>query len=70
MGSRNVTVDREVNSEVDVVGIEDSTPDPGALREAERRINDVARLAEVVDASINEADQAATAAQAAKSVSG
>ena len=64
-----MTVDREVNAEVEVVDIEDSTPDPGALREAERRINDVARLAEVVDASINEADQAATAAQAAKSKS-
>jgi hypothetical protein len=64
-----VTVDREVNAEVEVVDIEDLTPDPGALREAERRINDVARLAEVVDASINEADQAATAALAAKSKS-
>lgn len=64
-----MTVDREASGEVEVVNIEDSIPDPGALQEAERRIHDVARLAEVVDASINEADQAASAAQAAKSKS-
>ena len=69
MGSRIVTVERERNAEVEVVDIEDAAPDPGALQEAERRISDVARLAEVVDASINEADQAAVAAQSAKSKS-
>lgn len=64
-----MTVDGEVNDEVEVVDIKDSTPDPAASRETERRISDVARLAEAVDASINEADEAASAAQTAKSKS-
>ncbi len=41
-------------ADLEMIEVEQATTDPEALREAQRRIGEVARLAEVVDASIDE----------------